>query len=56
MYPRCPKMNAQNERFSRTLQEGFIDYHEDLRFDDIDAFNRNLAQWVVDYNTILSAP
>ena len=52
-YPRCPKMNAHNERFNRTLQEQFVDYHEEMLFTDINAFNRELAQWIVQYNTII---
>lgn len=27
-YPRTPKMNAHDERFNRTIQEEFVDYHE----------------------------
>jgi len=52
-YPRSPKMNAHNERFNRTIQEGFIDYHEDLLFTDIDLFNEMMADWLIDYNTII---
>ncbi len=52
-YPRSPKMNAHAERFNRTLQETFVDYHEDLLFDDLAAFNRKLADWLLAYNTIL---
>ncbi|WP_084275367.1 integrase core domain-containing protein [Nitratiruptor tergarcus] len=44
-------MNAHNERFNRTIQEQFINYHEDLLFTDLDAFNKKLAQWLIDYNT-----
>ena len=44
-------MNAHCERFNRTIQESFIDYHEDLLFTDLDAFNRELADWLVFYNT-----
>lgn len=29
-YPKTPKMNAHAERFNRTVQEEFLDYHEDL--------------------------
>ena len=29
-YRRTPKMNAYVERFNRTIQKEFIDYHEDL--------------------------
>ena len=28
-YPKSPKMNPINERFTRTIQEEFVDYHED---------------------------
>ena len=52
-YPRSPKMNAHVERFNRTLQETFVDYHEDLLFDDLAAFNRQLADWLLTYNTVL---
>lgn len=50
-YPRSPKMNAHNERFNRTLQEQFVDFYEDLLFTDIDEFNKELANWLIDYNT-----
>ena len=43
-YPKSPKMNAQIERFNRTLQESFLDYHEDLLFTDTELFNRKLAK------------
>ncbi len=52
-YPRSPKMNAHVERFNRTLQEQFVDYHEDLLVDDLAAFNRKLADWLLAYNTVL---
>ena len=52
-YPRSPTMNAHVERFNRTLQEQFVDYHEALLFDDLAAFNRKLADWLVAYNTVL---
>ena len=44
-------MNAHCERFNRTIQESFIDYHEDLLFTNLDAFNQELADWLVFYNT-----
>lgn len=50
-YPRSPKMNAHNERFNRTIQEQFVDYYEDLLFSDIDLFNQEMANWLIDYNT-----
>ena len=52
-YPKTPKMNAHCERFNRTLQETFVDYHEDLLFTDLKEFNRKLAQWLLAYNTVL---
>jgi len=50
-YPRSPKMNAHNERFNRTIQEQFIDFHEDLLFTDIALFNEKMTNWLIDYNT-----
>jgi len=52
-YPRSPKMNAHNERFNRTLQEQFIDFYEDLLFTDINLFNEYMADWLIQYNTII---
>ncbi len=52
-YPRSPKMNAHVERFNRTIQEQFVDYHEDLLFDDVALFNQQLADWLIAYNTVL---
>jgi len=49
-YPRTPRMNAHCERFNRTVQEEFVDYREDLLFDDLTAFNDHLLNWVVWYN------
>lgn len=49
-YPRTPKMNAHNERFNRTIQEEFIDYHvSDLL--DPDQFNIKLIDYLIWYNT-----
>lgn len=50
-FPRTPKMNARCERFNRTLQEEFIDYHEDLLFENLRAFNDKLMDWLLWYNT-----
>ena len=50
-YPRSPKMNAPAARFSRSLQETFVAYHEDLLFDDLADFNQNLADWLLFSNT-----
>ena len=38
-YPKCPKMNAFNERFNRTIQEEFVTPEEDLLMTDIRTFN-----------------
>jgi transposase InsO family protein len=49
-YPRTPKMNAHVERFNRTIQENFVDYHiHQLMYPDI--FNTELMDWLVFYNT-----
>ncbi len=50
-YPKSPKMNAYIERFNRTLQEEFIDHHEDLLFEDLSAFNFALMDYLLFYNT-----
>ena len=52
-YPRSPKMNPHAERFNRTIQEQFVDYHEEELFYDLPGFNRKLAGWLLDYNTVL---
>jgi transposase InsO family protein len=48
--PRTPKMNAHCERFNRTIQDEVVDYHEALLFDDLDAFNHRLFEWLHWYN------
>lgn len=49
-YPRTPKMNAHLERFNRTIQDEFIDFHlYDLI--DPDEFNRKLIDYLIFYNT-----
>ena len=49
-YPRTPKMNAHVERFNRTIQEEFADYHRGLLLDP-DSFNEKLMDWLLFYNT-----
>ena len=44
-------MNARCERFNRTLQEEFLDYHEELLCTDLKAFNDKLFDWLLWYNT-----
>lgn len=48
-YPKTPKMNAHDERFNRTIQEEFVDYHESALLDPI-AFNQKLLPWLLWYN------
>lgn len=50
-YPRSPKMNAEIERFNRTLSEAFIMKHRHLLAYDLVAFNRALMDWLLWYNT-----
>jgi len=50
-YPRTPKMNAHVERFNRTLQEEFIDYHLD-ELTNPDHFNKLMASYLHWYNIV----
>ena len=43
------QMNVHCKRFNRTLQESFVNYHEDLLFTDLALFNQKLADWLVFY-------
>ncbi len=49
-YPRTPKMNAHVERFNRTIQEEFVDFHVGLLIDPA-KFNHALMDWLIFYNT-----
>jgi transposase InsO family protein len=49
-YPRTPKMNAHCERFNRTIQEEYIDYHNNELL-DTKKFNQGLIDWLIWYNT-----
>ena len=49
-YPKTPKMNAHCERFNRTIQEEFVDYHAGLLLNP-SLFNQKLIPWLVWYNT-----
>lgn len=49
-YPKTPKMNAHVERFNRTIQEEFVDYHQGLLL-DLRRFNAALMEWLIFYNT-----
>jgi len=49
-YPPCPEMNAYNERFNRTVQEEFMDCHEELLLGDVRGFNEHLLSYLECYN------
>jgi transposase InsO family protein len=49
-YPRHPKSNACLERFNRTIQEQFVNWHLD-EVDEQDIFNQNLMEYLIWYNT-----
>ncbi|MBI2053409.1 MAG: DDE-type integrase/transposase/recombinase [Candidatus Sungbacteria bacterium] len=49
-YPKTPKMNAHVERFNRTIQEEFIDYHTGELL-EVRAFNNRMIDWLIWYNT-----
>jgi len=49
-YPKTPKMNAHVERFNRTIQDEFVDFHMgDLMTPAL--FNRKLMTYLAWYNT-----
>lgn len=48
-YPKSPKMNAHCERFNRTIQEEYVDYHAGELI-DVHRFNEKLLDWLVWYN------
>jgi putative transposase len=48
-YPRCPKINGCVERYQRTLQEEFVEIHQDL-FHDLPRLLQHLAEYLVFYN------
>ena len=50
-YPRHPKINGYIERVNRTLEEEFIDYNLYLLSDDVNAFNSELIEYFIWYNT-----
>lgn len=49
-YPRHPQSNACLERFNRTIQEQFVNWHID-DLDELDTFNQNLMEYLIWYNT-----
>jgi len=49
-YPGQPYKQGHIEKFNRTIQEEFIDWHESY-FDNLDDFNNLLIDWLLWYNT-----
>jgi transposase InsO family protein len=49
-YPKTPKMNAHAERFNRTIQEEYLDYHEGELLNP-DHFNIGLMKHLLWHNT-----
>jgi transposase InsO family protein len=49
--PRTPKVQAHVERFNRTLQEEFVDYHIDTAITEPEIFQHQLTDWLTWYNT-----
>ena len=49
-YPRHPQSNAYVERFNKTLQDQFANWHVD-ELEELDTFNRNLMEYLIWYNT-----
>ena len=49
-YPKTPKMNAHAERFNRTIQEEYLDYHSGELLDP-DSFNAGLMKHLIWHNT-----
>jgi len=50
-YPRTPKMNAHCERFNRTIQEEFVNFHSSLLLVSREHFNTKLIDYLIFYNT-----
>lgn len=49
-YPKTPKMNSHDERFNRTIQEEYIDFHEPELLNPI-KFNAGLMKHLLWHNT-----
>jgi transposase InsO family protein len=49
-YPGQPYRNGHVEKYNRTIQEEFIDWHEIL-LENTKLFNQKLADWLLWYNT-----
>lgn len=49
-YPKTPKMNAHVERFNKTIQDDWIDWHL-CELKEPDTFNNPLMDYLIFYNT-----
>ena len=49
-YPHHPQSNGHLERFNRTIQEQFADWHKES-LDEPEIFNRSLMEYLIWYNT-----
>lgn len=49
-YPRRPQWNGHVERFNRTIQEEFLNWHVQTLADDVEAFNGLCCEWLLWYN------
>lgn len=49
-YPKHPQSNGYLERFNRTIQEQFVNWHID-ELDEVEAFNQKLMEYLIWYNT-----
>jgi Integrase core domain len=49
-YPSSPKQNACCERVNRTIQDEFMIKYQDLLFNDLNAFNKQLDKYLRWYN------
>lgn len=48
-YPRCPKMNGKTERFNRTIQEEFVDFHAGELL-NVEQFNHAMIEYLLWHN------
>jgi len=49
-YPKHPQSNGHLERFNKTIQDQFVNWHIDDLY-DLDSFNRQLMEYLIWYNT-----